>query len=432
MNKTLLVMALGLLLVACAQEEADPKGEAVCMDESCRQPDSSDEPFAEPDPMDWTSFRNGPRRTGYGPGSVVGNQVEVLWQNEGFLTLGYGAAKPSPALWGDTLYMAADGGDMVALDANTGLEKWRTPLIDGGNGIHSSPALNEEHVLIGTYRGNLHALDRESGAEIWRYKVGNVIGSSPVYVREHHAIYVSHEAPKRDPLPGAGYVTRNDPVTGEAVWVSDKLEHWPHASVAVDPDRNVVAVGANDGVFHAYDTDTGVELWQRDFEPGADPDPSTADIKGTAAVSASRGLLLLGTWDRNFYALDIENGEERWRFAAGGIFMGSAAVDEENGRVFFGAASPDTHVYAVDLDSGEEIWRLDTGGSVLSSPALSGDRRTVVVGSSSGDLFAIDAATGAERWRFTTDGPITSSPALVGDRVYIASKEGSLYALRSF
>jgi outer membrane protein assembly factor BamB len=427
-----LLCFVGSLALGCGDEAAQEPGGATCVSGACMEGENNGEPFEEPDPMDWTSFRNGPLRTGYAQGSVVGTQVEEVWRQDDFLVLDYGAAKPSPAVWGDVLYMASDGGEVVAFDRHTGQRLWGTQLIDGGNGIHSSPALTEAQVLVGTYRGRLHALDRETGQELWNYKIGNVIGSSPVYVPEDHAIYVSHEIPKEEPLPGGGYVTRNDPVTGEALWVSPKLEHWPHASVAVDPARGVVAVGANDGVFHAYDTETGEELWQRDFEPGEELDPGTADIKTTAAVSSSRGLLLFGTWDRNFYALRTESGEEAWRFSAQGIFMGSAAVDEENGRVFIGAAGNDGHVYALDLDTGAELWRLHTGGSVLSSPALSGDRRTVVVGSSSGALFAIDAATGQQRWRYETDGPITSSPALVGDKIYIAAKNGALYALRSF
>lgn len=393
--------------------------------------DGGRELFGPADPGDWTSFRNGPYRTGVGVGATVGDSVEVVWQRENFLTTDYGAAKPSPAVWGEGLYYPTDDGTMYAFDRMSGEVLWTNDLIDGSNGIHSSPAVTKSTVLIGTYRGYMHALDRDSGNEIWRYKIGNVIGSSPVYVYDDNAIYVSHEIPREDPLPGGGYVTRNDPRTGQPVWRSDKLGHWPHASVAVDPERDIVVVGANDGVFHAYDTETGEELWSRDFEPGEEFDPSTADIKTTAAISKSRGLAIFGTWDDHLYALDIETGETAWSLDTGGRIMGSAAVDDDNGRVFIGALYPSNELIAADLDTGQELWRFDTGGSVTSSPALSGDGQTVVVGSSSSALFAIDAANGEQVWRFDTDGPVTASPALVGDMIYIAAKQGSLYALRS-
>jgi outer membrane protein assembly factor BamB len=422
-----------LVLVALVSATAcsdSPDGEAInnCVG-GCDE-NRGRELFGPKADGDWTSFRNGPYRTGYGAGSTVGDEVEVVWSRENFLELGYGAAKPSPAVWGDALYYPTDSGTMYAFDRMTGDELWSTRLIDGGNGIHSSPAVTKSTVLIGTYRGHMHSLDRNTGEQIWRYKIGNVIGSSPVYVWEHNAIYVSHETPKEDPLPGGGYVTKNDPRTGEPLWRSEKLGHWPHASVAVDPERNIVVVGANDGVFHGYDADNGEELWSRDFEPG-DEDDSSGDIKTTAAISKSRGLAVVGTWDKKLYALDIETGETAWEFDTGARIMGSPAIDDENGRVFIGSLSPASAVFGVDLDTGEELWKFDTGAGVMSSPALSGDRAVVVVGSNAGRLHAIDAATGDEVWSFEADGPITASPALVGDMIYVAAKEGSLYALRT-
>lgn len=431
MRRTLpLVILIVVALVSSCGDS--PNGEAVnnCVG-GCKD-DKGAELFGPKDEGDWTSFRNGPYRDGYAAGSTVGDEVEVIWREEDFLKLSYNAAKPSPAVWGDTLYYASDAGTMYAFDRATGDVLWQTELIGGGHGIHSSPAVTKSTVLVGTYHGNMHCLDRKTGEEIWRYKIGNVIGSSPVYVYEHNAIYVSHEIPKEDPLPGGGYVTKNDPRTGEPIWRSKKLHHWPHASVAVDPERKVVVVGANDGVFHGYDTDSGEELWARDFEPGEEKDPSTADIKTTAAISKSKGLAIFGTWDENLYALDIETGETAWQHDTGGRIMGSAAIDEENGRVYIGTLGGSGALVALELDTGEELWRFEAGASVMSSPAISGDRKVVVVGSSGSKLHAIDAETGDEIWAFETDGAITASPALVGDMIYIAAKEGSLYALRTY
>ena len=429
------LIVLLTLTVACSDTAEEPptgaENNCVANCGGTNNGQNNDDPFGPQDPADWTSFRNGPLRTGYAVDSVVGPGVQEVWRVEDHLTLEYSAAKPSGAVWGDMLFYPGDFGDMKAFDRHTGEELWSTRLIDGGNGIHSSPAVTESVVLIGTYRGYMHALDRESGEEIWKYRVGNVIGSSPVYVPEHEAIYISHEAPREDPLPGAGYVTKNNPYTGEALWVSPKLHHWPHASVAVDPERKVVAVGANDGVFHAYNTDTGEEIWARDFEMGEEFDPPTADIKTTAAISASRGLLIFGTWDDNIYALDIETGETAWQFDTGANIMGSVAVDDVNGRVYAPSGSPARAVFALDLDTGEMIWKFDAGGSVISSPAISGDRSAVVFGSGSSHVYAVNSETGEEIWRFATDGPVTASPALVGDMIYVAAKEGSLYGLRT-
>jgi len=384
--------------------------------------------FAPAAPGDWTTFRADPYRTGCGEESTVGDEVEVAWSRQRFMLRDYTAVKSSGAVWGDTLYYPSDLGVMWAFDRLTGDERWQTELIDRNPGIHSSPSVTEKTVIIGTYAGYMHSLDRQTGEEIWKYKIGNVIGSSPLYVEEDNAIYVSHETPKKSPFPGGGYVTKNDPRDGSEIWVSEQLKHWPHASVAVHTGMDVVMVGANDGVLHGYDTNTGEELWSRDFEAALGRE---ADIKTTAAMSESRGIGVLGTWDHNLYAIDLGNGEVVWQFDTGGSIQGSPALDDENGRVFQGSSGSGDTFFAVDLDTGERVWSI-RAGRVSSSPAISGDRSRVVFGSADEKVVAVEADTGEIVWEFPTDGGVTASPILVGDMIYVAARLGSLYALRTF
>jgi outer membrane protein assembly factor BamB len=428
MNRStkLLLIALVALLAACGNKDGVVKNNCVG---GCKE-DNGRELFGPADDSDWVSFRNGPRRTGVAVDGVLGTGVREMWRKDDFLVLDYSAAKPSGAVWGDALYYPSDGGRMWAFDRHTGEKLWSTHLTDASNGIHSSPAVTKSTVLIGTYSGWLHTLDRDSGDEIWRYRMGNVIGSSPVYVWDHNAIYTSHETPQKGDLPGGGYVTRNDPRTGEPEWKSSKLEHWPHASVAVDPERNVVVVGANDGIFHAYSTDDGDELWSRDFEPGEEYDPPTADIKTTAAISAERGLAVFGTWDNFMYALDLETGEEVWKVDTRGSVMGSAALHDESGRVYLGTRAGEALI-AVDLDSGEVAWRADVGAGIISSPAVNSAGDGLVVGTNGGEVIGVDTSDGSVVWRFDAGGPVTASPAWVGRHIYVAAKNGALFGLET-
>jgi outer membrane protein assembly factor BamB len=396
----------------------------------CREPlDSAAaaEPFVGAAEGDWTTFRADPLRTGRGPGSTVGDEVQEVWSVADFMVRDWTAVKPSAAVWGDVVYVPSDEGTVHAFDRFEGSRRWETELIGRSPGIHSSPQVTKSTLLVGTYDGNLHCLDRETGDKIWRYRIGNVIGSSPVYVAEHNAIYVSHETPKSGELPGGGYVTKNDPRDGEELWVSEKLEHWPHSSVAVDPQRGVVVVGANDGVVRAYDSDDGSTRWERDFEADIDGE---ADVKTTPAIDDESGVALVGTWDQNLYALDLENGETVWAFSTNGKIQGSAAIDAENRRVFQGSRGSGETFFAIDLDTGEKLWGRNLG-SVSSSPAISGDRSRIVVGTNDGRVVALDADTGETVWTFETDGAVTASPTLVGDFVYVAARFGSLYALQT-
>ena len=145
---------------------------------------------------------------------------------------------------------------------------------------------------------------------------------------------------------------------------------------------------------------------------------------GTAAVSASPavvdGVVYVGSWNGNMYALDASSGQPQWTFnindpnpgGRGGFpgIQSSAAVTDD--AVYFGGA--DANVYALDSHTGAMIWKTslgnpDTsveGAHVWSSPAVFNDK--VYVGKAShfdnpcvrGTLIVLDAATGAEAWHF--------------------------------
>lgn len=76
---------------------------------------------------------------------------------------------------------------------------------------------------------------------------------------------------------------------------------------------------------------------------------------------------------------------------------------------------------------GTLVWKFKTGGRVISSPAVVGD--VVYIASTDGSLYAVNRSDGTERWKFTTKGPIASSPAVAAGLVYISSVDGNVYAV---
>lgn len=422
-----LLMRAGVLMALVGGACTDDDFRQDCVG-GCGTP-GGPELFGPADPADWTSFRNGPLRSGVAVGARLGDSIRVAWTRPNFMVLAYTAVKPSAAVWEDGLYLASDSGTLWAFDRHSGAPSWSTKLTDAQKGIHGSPAVSKAVVWVGTYGGHVHAVDRALGREVYRFRPGRWVGSSPLYVEAHNAVYVSHET-WVEGLPGAGIVTRNDPRTGEAVWTSARLDHYPHSSVAVAPKLGLVVVGANDGRVRTYDSATGALLWHRDFEPG-DADVFDADIKTTPAISPTRNLAVLGTWDRHVYALDLTTGETRWRVNTGGILMGSAAIHEPTGRVYVGTGTSRGELFALDLDTGAVVWRLDTRSGVESSPAVNDAGDGLVVGANDGRLWGLDATDGRVQWTFQADGPLTASPAWVGDMIYIAAKQGSLYGLQT-
>lgn len=73
------------------------------------------------------------------------------------------------------------------------------------------------------------------------------------------------------------------------------------------------------------------------------------------------------------------------------------------------------------------VWKFKTSGRVLSSPAVVGD--AVYIASSDGSLYAIDRTDGKQRWKFDSKGPIASSPAVAGGVVIVSSVDGLIYGV---
>ena len=101
---------------------------------------------------------------------------------------------------------------MYALDAGSGVERWRFTT---GGAVFSSPAVDAEAgvLYIGSFDHTLYALDLETGRERWRSDLAGRVLGSPAVV-EHH-LYVGGEGEGGDE-PGALFAV--DSRDGTIVW----------------------------------------------------------------------------------------------------------------------------------------------------------------------------------------------------------------------
>jgi outer membrane protein assembly factor BamB len=149
---------------------------------------------------------------------------------------------------------------------------------------------------------------------------------------------------------------------------------------------------------------------------------SGSDIDSSPTVA--NGVVYIGSYDDNVYALKAATGTELWNFTTGDSVASSPAV--ANGTVYVG--SSDGNIYALNATTGAKLWSFPTGAPIFaSSPAVANG--VVYIGSDDNNIYALNATTGTRLWSFPTGADIAaSSPAVANGMVYIGCEDYNLYA----
>ncbi len=303
--------------------------------------------------------------------------------------------------------------------------------------IRGSVAVKDKTLFVPCYDNNLYALNIDTGKFIWKYPTEGGIASTP-WVAENKVIFGSTDK----------VVYAVDTMTGQLSWArptkgrifSSPYIEYNHVFIGSDDHKIYVINLQNGSLSRTYDADGEVRArplvlnnevfftcqmgvvyclklnlqmrWRYPARRGI-----------LAAPVVSSGMVLVGSLDNNFYALDAGSGWVAWRYRAGGSIVSTAAV--WNALVFFG--SVDGYVYALDVTDSRLVWRYQTEGQVTASPAVYHD--AVYIGGVDGALYCLDAKSGALRWRYQTEGAITGTPVIVGGVIYIGSSDHYVYAI---
>ena len=147
------------------------------------------------------------------------------------------------------------------------------------------------------------------------------------------------------------------------------------------------------------------------------------EVRSSPAVSG--GMLFVGCYDTNIYALDTSRGEFRWKYPTEGGISSSPAVWQDNVIV----GSEDGALYAFDMRRGGLRWTFRTGKPIRSSPRV--EDRVIFVGSDDQHIYAIDGMRGTPIWKYRTWNPIRSSAYVNGPVIYIGGDDGHVYCLES-
>ena len=174
----------------------------------------------------------------------------------------------------------------------------------------------------------------------------------------------------------------------------------------------VLYIGSYDHNVYALDVRDGSFLWKYPTEDG---------IASTPCIY--QGTVLIGSEDGALYALARQSGEKLWDCPTGRHIRSSASV--EWGHAFFG--SDDGCLYALNIESGRIVWKFQAGGPVRSTPLIFDE--AVFFGSDDGYVYALEMQSGSIKWKYNTNRRVTSSPALGDGLIFVGSADGNLYGL---
>jgi outer membrane protein assembly factor BamB len=272
----------------------------------------------------------------------------------------------------------------------------------------------------------VRAFNIETGQEIWMHQVRSE--NSPP-----EALFgggVTYDGGRIYATNGAGDVAALDAATGNQVWMVKP--GGPLRGAPTIANDTVFAL-SQDSQLYALNAQNGEQRWSGagSFE--------LAGVFGSAAPAFAQSTLVAGFSSGELTAYRYENGQVVWQdaLARTGISTTVGQLSDidadpviDNGRVF--AIGQGGRMVAVELITGQRAWEVNIGG--LSTPWVAGD--WVFVVTDRAQLLAVARSSGRIRWisqltRYhdaeDRTGPIWwRGPILAGNRLVLAGSNGDI------
>lgn len=261
----------------------------------------------------------------------------------------------------ETVFFGTENGEVVALDTNTGEQKWITTV---KGEVLAAPAIEAGIVLINTGSGFTFALNADDGEEVWSSESDvpplSLRGvSSPAAINGGAIIGTA-----------TGKLVVNILETGQTAWeqVISAATGVTELERIVDIDSEPLVAGGNvyvisyDGTLAAVELRTGRVIWKREY-------------KSYRRMSISGSTLFVVDVNSNVYALDSRNGVELWSQGALKQRMLTGVTPVGNYLV---GGDKYGYLHWFDQADGKIVARLEVGNddedeSIYHSPVVDGD-----------------------------------------------------------
>lgn len=320
----------------------------------------------------------------------------------GTLTTGV-SLTASPLVTDSLVYIPDMAGALHAVARDSGSVVWSTTLDEEAAMpvVWSSPIEADGRIVIGTgavppfegFRGSVVAVDASTGGQKWRTFVGGpddgtgtaiTVWSSAAVDRERGLAFIGTGNtnlgdPAQSPLANA--VLAIDYETGDIEWVYRFVEEVVDTDLDVGAapnlltvdERDVVGVGSKSGDYALLDRTTGEQIWRTDLTAGS----RGGGVEAPAAVGDS--VIYVHSYDYTTvptrsltFALNARDGTVIWSRDLGRPIFSAPAPLLVDGVLFQGR---DRVLYAMDAATGDLLWERELpaiigGGLSLSAGYL--------------------------------------------------------------
>ncbi len=188
---------------------------------------------------------------------------------------------------------------------------------------------------------------------------------------------------------------------------------------------DVAYAGGVRGNFHAIDVESGDELWKYGDGQGFPSFPAVID-----------DTVYVGSRDNHLHAVDTKTGEESWKYDAGEMIQTAPVIDD--GVIY----TVSDQLHAVDVDMQEKLWSFEHSSLVYSpavedgviyvpGPGLVFKGNEVVDTPQDNMFFALDAVSGEWLWSSEMDVWVEGEPVAGDEHVFAADRRTGLKAFDS-
>ncbi len=306
-------------------------------------------------------------------------------------------------------FVAGDDGTVVALDAETGAERWRIRINDrlsagvGSDGRYASVVTRGNEVVV-----------LDAGREVWRKRVPSAVVTPPLVAGERVFVKGVDRA-----------VHAFDVVDGRKLWTmqrpGDPLTLSQASVLTAFGNTLLVAQGAK---LAGVDPLRGTVQWEVAMASprGTNEVERLADLIGPAARVGDR--ICARSFQSAVACADAAKGTVLWSRNVGGVNAVGSDAD-----LVFGADASD-RITAWRASNGDVAWTSEKylyrglSGALALGP-------TVVFGDGQGFVHFLATASGEAQLRLPTDGSsVVGTPTVSGNTLLVTTRKGGLYAFR--